>query len=216
MDAQRERFVKGCAENSNIPKAKANELFDLIDKFAGYGFNKSHAAAYALLAYHTAWLKAHYPGRILRRINGYDIHLTDKLTVFVDDMRRTGITCLPPDINVRRPTFRSKPCRARRRKTPFRLCRPLSLGGLKGVGEKAMEVLVEERDRTARSSRSTILPTGSSRACSTGWQLESLAQRAGSTASTPTGQACMPRRKRSSLSPPAMRSARQRQAAVAG
>src|SRR3546814_9553436 len=61
MDAQRERFVKGCAEQSNIPAAKANELFDLIDKFAGYGFNKSHAAAYALLAYQTAWLKAHYP-----------------------------------------------------------------------------------------------------------------------------------------------------------
>src|SRR3546814_19461078 len=60
MDAQRERFVKGCAEQSNIPAAKANELFDLIDKFAGYGFNKSHAAAYALIAYQTAWLKAHY------------------------------------------------------------------------------------------------------------------------------------------------------------
>jgi DNA polymerase-3 subunit alpha len=61
MDAQRERFVKGCAEVSAIPKIKANELFDLIDKFAGYGFNKSHAAAYALLAYQTAWLKAHHP-----------------------------------------------------------------------------------------------------------------------------------------------------------
>src|SRR3546814_3812056 len=60
MDAQRARFVEGCAR-SDIAAAKANELFDLIDKFAGYGFNKSHAAAYALLAYQTAWLKAHYP-----------------------------------------------------------------------------------------------------------------------------------------------------------
>src|SRR3546814_13090252 len=67
MGAQRERFVKGCAEQSNIPAAKANELFDLIDKFAGYGFNKSHAAAYALLAYQTAWLKAHYPARSEKR-----------------------------------------------------------------------------------------------------------------------------------------------------
>src|SRR4051812_44823205 len=61
MDAQRARFVDGCAEHNGIPKAKANELFDLIDKFAGYGFNKSHAAAYALVAYQTAWLKAHHP-----------------------------------------------------------------------------------------------------------------------------------------------------------
>ena len=60
MDAQRETFVKGCAEHNEIPAAKANELFDLIDKFAGYGFNKSHAAAYALLTYQTAWLKAHH------------------------------------------------------------------------------------------------------------------------------------------------------------
>jgi hypothetical protein len=59
MDAQRERFVEGCAEVSADPRRKANELFDLIDKFAGYGFNKSHAAAYALLAYQTAWLKTH-------------------------------------------------------------------------------------------------------------------------------------------------------------
>src|SRR3546814_13321628 len=60
MDAQRSRFVQGCADQQ-ISEAKANELFDLIDKFAGYGFNKSHAAAYALVAYHTAWLKAHHP-----------------------------------------------------------------------------------------------------------------------------------------------------------
>src|SRR5690606_39748235 len=61
MDAQRALFVEGCAKVNNIAEAKANELFDLIDKFAGYGFNKSHAAAYALLAYQTAWFKAHYP-----------------------------------------------------------------------------------------------------------------------------------------------------------
>jgi DNA polymerase III subunit alpha len=61
MDAQRQIFVEGCAKTNNIAATKANELFDLIDKFAGYGFNKSHAAAYALLAYQTAWLKAHHP-----------------------------------------------------------------------------------------------------------------------------------------------------------
>src|SRR3546814_14741536 len=68
-----------------ICEAKANELFDLIDKFAGYGFNKSHAAAYALVAYHTAWLKAHHPVEFFAASMAYDIALTDKLSVFVDD-----------------------------------------------------------------------------------------------------------------------------------
>ena len=146
MDAQRDRFVKGCAENSNIPKAKANELFDLIDKFAGYGFNKSHAAAYALLAYHTAWLKAHHPAEFYAASMAYDIHLTDKLTVFVDDMRRTGITCLPPDINKAGADFTVEPVEIEPGADP-RLGHAVryALGGLKGVGEKAMEQLVEER-----------------------------------------------------------------------
>src|SRR3546814_18971085 len=79
MDAQRARFVKGCAEQSNIPAAKANELLDWIDKFAGYGFNKSHAAAYALLAYNTAWLKAHYPADFYDPSMCLDVQQTDKL-----------------------------------------------------------------------------------------------------------------------------------------
>src|SRR3546814_9724129 len=77
MDAQRSRFVQGCADQQ-ISEAKANELFDLIDKFAGYGFNKSHAAAYALVAYHTAWLKAHHPVEFFAASMAYDIALTDK------------------------------------------------------------------------------------------------------------------------------------------
>src|SRR3546814_11552463 len=90
MDAQRSRFVQGCADQQ-ISEAKANELFDLIDKFAGYGFNKSHAAAYALVAYHTAWLKAHHPVEFFAASMAYDIALTDKLSVFVDDMRRLNV-----------------------------------------------------------------------------------------------------------------------------
>ncbi|WP_336960163.1 DNA polymerase III subunit alpha [Sphingobium aquiterrae] len=143
MDAQRERFVKGCAA-SDIPKAKANELFDLIDKFAGYGFNKSHAAAYALLAYHTAWLKAHYPAEFYAASMAYDIHLTDKLTVFVDDMRRTGIQCLAPDINASEADFSVAPADGGEGRLAFAV--RYALGGLKGVGEKAMEVLVAERE----------------------------------------------------------------------
>ncbi|PTS88963.1 DNA polymerase III subunit alpha, partial [Sphingomonas sp. HMWF008] len=99
MDAQRAGFVEGCLKVNGIPEAKANELFDLIDKFAGYGFNKSHAAAYALLAYQTAWLKAHHPHEFYAASMCFDSSLTDKLGVFVDDMRRLGVAILPPDLN---------------------------------------------------------------------------------------------------------------------
>ncbi|HEU4650827.1 MAG TPA: DNA polymerase III subunit alpha, partial [Croceibacterium sp.] len=99
MDAQRARFVDGCREVSGIDKARANELFDLIDKFAGYGFNKSHAAAYAVLSYQTAWLKTHYPEEFYAASMCFDMHQSEKLAVFVDDLRRNGFTLLGPDMN---------------------------------------------------------------------------------------------------------------------
>src|SRR5437764_13284018 len=99
MDAQRAGFVAGCERVNAIPKGKANELFDLIDKFAGYGFNKSHAAAYALVAYQTAWLKAHHRAEFYAASMSFDVALTDKLAMFAEDMRRGAIECLPPDIN---------------------------------------------------------------------------------------------------------------------
>src|ERR671920_2576429 len=104
MDAQRERFVTGCAVNA-IERPKANELFDLIDKFAGYGFNKSHAAAYALVAYQTAWLKAHHPIEFYAASMCFDMHQTDKLAIFIDDMRRAGHLCLAPSINASEAEF---------------------------------------------------------------------------------------------------------------
>ncbi|MBO9581260.1 MAG: DNA polymerase III subunit alpha [Sphingobium sp.] len=143
MDAQRATFVEGCKSHHDIDKKKANELFDLIDKFAGYGFNKSHAAAYALLTYQTAYLKAHYPAEFYAASMAYDIHQTDKLCVFVDDMRRMGLTCLGPDINVSQADFSVEPDP----NDPTRHAVRYALGGLKGVGEKAMETLVEERVR---------------------------------------------------------------------
>lgn len=143
MDAQRETFVKGCAEHNKIPAQKANELFDLIDKFAGYGFNKSHAAAYALLAYQTAWLKAHYPHEFFAASMAYDIHQTDKLAIFADDMRRLGIECLGPDINASLADFTVE-------KRGEALAVRYALGALKGVGERAMELLVEEREANGR------------------------------------------------------------------
>jgi DNA polymerase-3 subunit alpha len=134
MDAQRARFVEGCAAN-NITSTKASELFDLIDKFAGYGFNKSHAAAYALVAYHTAWLKAHHRPEFYAASMSFDIALTDKLALFVEDMRRGGVQCLPPDVNSSQAAFSVEDGNVR-----------YALGALKGVGEKAMEALVAERE----------------------------------------------------------------------
>jgi DNA polymerase-3 subunit alpha len=139
MDAQRDLFVSGCKEHHQIDKAKANELFDLIDKFAGYGFNKSHAAAYALLAYQTAWLKAHYPHEFYAASMCYDLHLTDKLAIFVDDMRRLDVAILPPDVNESLAEFDVQP-------VEDGLAVRYALAALKSVGEGAMEKLVEERD----------------------------------------------------------------------
>ena len=167
MDAQRAGFVAGCERVNAIPKAKANELFDLIDKFAGYGFNKSHAAAYALIAYQTAWLKAHHPVEFYAASMCFDIHQTDKLAIFTDDMRRLAVECLPPSINASEAEFSVEGIespspsgegfgvglvsRAETSPTPTPplkaggLAVRYALGALKGVGEKAMELLVEER-----------------------------------------------------------------------
>ena len=121
----------------HIPAAKANELFDLIDKFAGYGFNKSHAAGYALIAYQTAWLKAHHRAEFYAASMSFDLAQTDKLALFVEDMRRGGVECLPPDINASHAAFHGR----------GRQPSATRSGALKGVGEKAMEALVAERER---------------------------------------------------------------------
>jgi DNA polymerase-3 subunit alpha len=145
MDAQRARFVEGCATHNRITEAKANELFDTIDKFAGYGFNKSHAAGYALIAYQTAWLKAHYRAEFYAASMTFDMALTDKLGVFVEDMRRSAVECRPPDINASRAHFTVE-------NGPEGNSVRYALGALKGVGEKAMEALVEERESGGRFS----------------------------------------------------------------
>jgi len=140
MDAQREIFVKGCAEVNDIPAQKANELFDLIDKFAGYGFNKSHAAAYALVAYQTAWLKAHHKPEFFAASMCFDMAQTDKLSIFVEDMRRMEVPGLPPSINHSEAEFSVE-------EGPEGPSVRYALGALKGVGEKAMEELCAERVR---------------------------------------------------------------------
>jgi DNA polymerase III subunit alpha len=138
MDEQRAIFVAGCAEHNQIEAAKANELFDLIDKFAGYGFNKSHAAAYAVLSYHTAWLKVHHPEVFFAASMCFDMAQTDKLAIFVDDMRRMEVACLPPSINHSHAEYCVED-------GDHGLAVRYALAGIKNVGEKAMDGLIEER-----------------------------------------------------------------------
>jgi DNA polymerase-3 subunit alpha len=140
LDAQRAKFVDGCGKHSGIEPDKANELFDRIAKFAGYGFNKCHSAPYALLAYQTAWLKTHYPEEFYAASMCFDMHQSDKLAVFVDDMRRSGIALLGPNINRSEAEFAVEP-------TEEGQAVRYALAGIRNVGEKAMEQVVAERQR---------------------------------------------------------------------
>ncbi len=133
MAKQRQLFESGAAEN-DVPAAKANEIFDRIEKFAGYGFNKSHAAAYALVSYHTAWLKCHYPAEFLAASMTLDLGNTDKLGMFKAEADRLGIAVLPPDINHSQATF-SVEVEGETRSIRY------ALGALKNVGEAAIEAM---------------------------------------------------------------------------
>ena len=139
MDAQLERFVEGAVARG-VDREQAAHIFRLVEKFAGYGFNKSHAAAYALIAYQTAWLKAHHPAAFFAASLAFDIADTDKLRLLVDDMRRNGVTLLPPDINRSGADFTVEDHGG---KPAVRY----ALGALKGVGQAAMAAMVGERER---------------------------------------------------------------------
>ena len=139
MDKQRQRFIDGCKDLSNIEANEASGLFDLIDKFAGYGFNKSHAAAYALLSYQTAWLKTHYPEEFYAASMCFDMHQSEKLAVFVDDLRRNGVELLGPDIGKSEAEFSVE-------QTDSGWAVRYGMAGIRNVGEKAMEQVVAERE----------------------------------------------------------------------
>ncbi len=134
MVKQRVVFAAGAAANG-IVEAKANEIFDLMEKFAGYGFNKSHAAAYALLAYHTAWAKVHYPAEFVAANMTVAQDDSDKLRIFHDDARAMGVAFEPPDVN--RGGYRFEP-------TGDRTVR-YGLGAVKGTGQSAIEAIVQAR-----------------------------------------------------------------------
>ena len=143
MVAQKERFAAGAAANG-IDKTCASAIFDLVLKFANYGFNKSHAAAYALVSFQTAWLKTHHPVEFFAASMAYDITNTDRLAAFADDARRAGVTLLPPCINRSAADFTVEPLAG------GGLAVRYALAALKNVGEKAMEAACDSRgDRYA-------------------------------------------------------------------
>src|SRR5947207_4987975 len=141
MDAQRKTFVEGAVARGVAP-GKAEQIFDQMAKFAGYGFNKSHAAAYALVAYQTAYLKANYPVEFLAASMTLDLGNTDKLNHFRQELDRLGVALLPPDINRSDVTFAVE-TDPKTGKSAIRY----ALAAVKGVGEQAMRELFAERQR---------------------------------------------------------------------
>ena len=134
MAQQREQFVERCVAN-DIEREKATEIFDKIDYFSGYGFNKSHSAAYGLIAYQTAYLKANHPVEFMAALLSSDMDKTDKVVSFMADAREMGLTVLPPDINHSRSDF-TIDGRAIR----------FGLTAVKNVGENAVGCILEARD----------------------------------------------------------------------
>jgi DNA polymerase III subunit alpha len=159
MAKQRETFVKGCAKLNSIPAGKANQIFDLLEKFAGYGFNKSHAAAYAVLAYQTAYLKANYPVEFFCAMMTNDMADTEKLSQYIAEARAMGIEVLPPDVNESQVYFapaqggtdvapvlagQSTPAEGGRGARPTLAIR-FGMAAVKGVGEIAVEAVLKAR-----------------------------------------------------------------------
>ena len=171
MQQQRETFVKGCAATNKIPAAKANQIFDLLEKFAGYGFNKSHAAAYAIVAYQTAYLKANYPVEFFCAMMTNDMAVTEKLSQYIAEARAMKIEVLPPDVNESQMYFAPAESRAgvppactdkvgvteseevsanalhslgRRDACPILVIR-FGLAAVKNVGEAAVEAILKAR-----------------------------------------------------------------------
>ena len=137
MAEHREKFRAGALATHNIPQDKADEVFDLMEKFAGYGFNKSHAAAYSLLAYHTGWLKVHYTAEFFCANMTVEMDDTDKLKVLYEDALKFGIRFDPPDVN--RGTHRFEP-------VTDKIIR-YGLGAVKGTGQQAIEAIVAAREQ---------------------------------------------------------------------
>jgi DNA polymerase-3 subunit alpha len=134
MAKERAKFREGAAKDG-LSGEKADAIFDLMEKFAGYGFNKSHAAAYALVSYQTAWLKAHYPAEFMAATISSDMDNTDKVVTFLNESRAIDLKILPPDVNASAFMFEAVEPKVIR----------YGLGAIKGVGQGACEAIAEER-----------------------------------------------------------------------
>ncbi len=155
MAKERKNFIEGCARTNKIPEKKANAIFDLLEKFAGYGFNKSHSAAYGVISYQTAYLKAHYSVEFMAGLLSNEINNTDKISVFVGECRRMGISILPPDVNKSGLKFtpESSACVSLANKgdasgdARATMSIRYGLAAIKHVGEAAMETAIREREQ---------------------------------------------------------------------
>lgn len=141
MAKQRQVFVQGALKRG-INEEVSTHIFDLMEKFAGYGFNKSHSAAYALLSYQTAWLKAHYPAEFMAAVLSSDMQHTDKVVTFITECREMGLEVLPPDIQYGQYHFTVNS----EGKIVY------GLGAIKGAGEAAVHHMVEEREKNGHFS----------------------------------------------------------------
>lgn len=135
MESQRQEFIEGCRKTGGMPPKKAEKIFDNIAKFAGYGFNKSHSTGYAIIAYQTAWLKAHYPAEFMAALISSEIGNTDKLPVFINEARAMDLDILPPDVNASGVRF-----------NPLAQAIRYGLAGIKNVGEGAAAAIVKEQE----------------------------------------------------------------------
>src|SRR5699024_8735507 len=134
MAKQRDVFLDGSVEQG-VDHDQAAYIFDLVEKFGGYGFNKSHSAAYALVSYQTAWLKAHHPAAFMSAVMSADMDHTDKVVIMIDECHRMGMAVAPPDVNASEYDFSVVADDAIR----------YGLGAIKGLGQGAIESIVAER-----------------------------------------------------------------------
>src|SRR5213593_4874270 len=157
MAKERKNFIEGCARTNKIPEKKANAIFDLLEKFAGYGFNKSHSAAYGVISYQTAYLKSHYSVEFMAGLLSNEINNTEKISVFVGECKRMGISILPPDINKSGLKFTPETIAgigdagAGITDPGYNAIR-YGLAAIKNVGEAAMAMAIRERDERGEFS----------------------------------------------------------------
>ncbi|WP_026461936.1 DNA polymerase III subunit alpha [Adhaeribacter aquaticus] len=137
MAQEREKFIKGAKEINNIPEKKASEVFDVMEKFAQYGFNRSHSAAYSVVAYQTGYLKAHYPAEYMASVLTHNMNDIKKVTFFIEEARKQQVPVLGPDVNESIYKFNVNAEGAIR----------FGLGAIKGTGESAVEAILEEREK---------------------------------------------------------------------